>query len=312
MPEFQLSFKQGLAEMELGLGVTTPYRAVFSESEIQGVGGYYSPQLRIPLKFEPFLQQANCEFIIACVWAELHLGLDTERKPDDLLSRIAVSPFTGKSPFTLDMPLSRPLVERMDDFRNGEDLNLYLYLQVEIGVQPSQEHVIRTIDIAAGGNGFTISRSKWIDKMLPGMGYLTRYLIEVPAPSTGILSARFRNALKDLKDAEKSFRNDHYDGTLVACRNVINAITSDESGFKFELEGKASYKNRAEAFGEQCLKPIVGRSKADMIVGEILALERVSSGPTKPGDFSTDRPLAKHILVSTANILAYLGKVFLE
>lgn len=312
MPEIELRLS-GYGRMVRSGG--TPFIVRFELAGIRGAGRFHASHVQIPLRFQSRQIDADLQFIVSDLLAELHLGSTSSAPPstDTLISRVrqfgmlaAYSEFQ----FLVALPLTAQSVEHIEDFRKGKDLEISLYLHAKLAVRSISQESLKDVDSAYGISSFRIPRSYWVDHVLPGMGYLTKYILEIDVPRADTLSEKFQQALKEFKNAEISFQQDNYDEVLVKCRNSIDAMAS---AFRLELgEEPATYRNRVEAFQTQHLQPRVGSTKAKLVADELLALWGPLSAATKPGPFVGDRPAAKYVLQATANLLSYLGKIFLE
>lgn len=311
MPQIHLSV-QGYAT-DLG---GTPFTVSFEATDVTGKGGFYSPHLRIPLTFRAASARPDEERIVADLMSELHLGpLSLEGpgspSPDCLIGRgVFPARLPGAQEFTIIIyvPTSAAMLEHIEDVRAGNDLELSLYLRVGLVVRVSSQRRLSDLDAVFGATTFRIPRSHWVDHVLPALGHLSRYILEVPAPSTIELVQPFERAAHELRNAEDDFRRDNYDGCLTNCRNAIDAVAS---AIRLDLGGEpASFANRVRAFQKEQLQGRIGGTKSELVVQELLALWPALSAATKPGPFTADRPAAKHVLIATANLLGYLGRAF--
>jgi hypothetical protein len=281
----------------------------FEVTQLAGSGGFVAPQLLLPLRVGPVARGGAVEFYLSLVLADLFLGAPPSSPWVEAPAGRAVVPVAGGgSSLSLAVPLTPAGIERIEAFRAGGDLDLSLLLHAPLGVREGGS--FKGVHPAAGRLSFRVPRSHWVDHVLPVLGYLTRYILELDVPAQGELAEPFRRVLASVRAAEGALRRDSYGEVFVQCRNAIDALVS---AFKLDLGGEpASYPNRVKAFQEQRLEPRVGGTKAQLVADELRALWGPLSAVAKPGQFTVDRPAAKHVLHSTVNILGYLGAIFAE
>lgn len=292
------------------LGGRGAFTATFEVTQLAGAGGFDAPHLLFSLAVVPVVPTDAVGFDLPLLAAELHLGSLSAAPPgtEGLVGRVT-APIVGPlANFRLAVPLTAAAVERIEAFRRGQDLALSLALSAPVGVR--QGGVLTGLHPAGGATPFQIPRSHWVDRVLPGLGYLTKYLLELEVPAHGDLTEPFQRALSALRGAEAALRRDSYSEVFVQCRGAIEAVAR---AFKLDLEGeKDSHPARVEAFRKQQLVPRIGDTKAGMIADELRALWRPLSAAAHGGPFTVDRPAAKYVLQSTANLLGYLGTIFAE
>lgn len=310
MPEIEL-FSFGVSKALQGKLGSRVITASFEATSVMGEGNYHSPHLHLPLKLETQTRDPNLRLTPLELDGQLYLGFPASSPPavDTLVShtRHIISP--RFYPVPLRLPLTPREVERIEESRTGKDLPLSLVLNAMLAVRSAQDDTFTDIDYAWGESRFTIPRSHWVDHILPRLGYLAKYLLEIDVPVASELKPSFDKALKEFADAQDAFRRDDYPGVLVNCRNAIDALVSS---FPLDLKDQqASFANRVKAFGKQYVQPMLSsEAKTELITEELLALWPLLSAETKPGPFIADRLIAKHVLQATANLLSYLGKVF--
>jgi hypothetical protein len=311
MPEFDLTSFGLTDKIQEGNGEIS---VSFEVTSILGEGQYNSSHVNIPLKLDAqkYYKDRSLTLTPLEMISYLYYGTPSGNPPsvDTLLSqgRQIIPP--RLSQVYLRFPLSPRNVECIEEFRNGKDLILSISLLVMLKVADSENQFIGT-DYAQTRDTvrFTIHRSHWVDYILPKLGYLTKYILEIDVPATDELRQPFEKAIKEFSDAQAAFLRDDYSGVLVNCRNTIDALVST---FHLDLgDQKPSFANRAKAFGRQFIQPrLNSETKTDLIIKELLALWPLLSAETKPGLFQADRFIAKYVLQDIANLLTYLGKVF--
>ncbi len=292
------------------LGGRGAFIATFEVTQLAGAGGFDSPHLLFPLAVEPTDPRGAVRFDLFLLAAELHLGALTAVPSgvEGLVGRATVPIWGSLSSFRLAVPLTSSAVERIEVSREDRDLDLSLSLCAPLAVRA--EGPLTAMHPAAGSVTFRIPRSHWVDHVLPGLGYLTKYILELDVPARGDLTEPFQRALSALRGAEEALRRDSYSEVFVQCRSAIEAVAR---AFRLDLEGeKDSHPARVEAFRKQQLVSRIGDTKGRMVADELRALWGPLSAAAHGGPSTVDRPAAKYVLQSTANLLGYLGTIFAE
>jgi hypothetical protein len=205
--------------------------------------------------------------------------------------------------------LTPGLIEHIEAIRQVSDLGLLLKVFVPVRLrQPNINSPSQMIglDEAMTTMRLNVPRSHWVDRVLPGIGYKGKLLVEYVIPSDEDLAPVFKKALAELEAASTAFVKDQPDQVWVKCRNVLNELLS---ATKLELEGAASFSNRLKAFREQRLEPVLGVTKSLLVSQQMEAMWSAFSAATKPNSTAIDRRAAKFSLHTTSALLDYVGKV---
>lgn len=302
--------------MSIGLSIENiPQQFTVDASQITGQGGPESPQLFVPivLTLTP-RQQSNThpytQFDIIHIDAELFLttrGIKTSWQSK--LVHIPVWQPT-QYPMTLFFPITRETIHYIQKYREA-DVPGSLRLTIQVAHYPDAPRpepnkpqpppAIRLIDTTAGHHDFTIEQSRWIKNVLPGLGYDTVTLIEIPHVSP-VLPAEYANAVPELAHARQYFHTGDYHKTVIHCRIALDRIHN-----QFPHEKDKLPKDGRFQWLQANLK--ANHAFAEAIVDANYSMANKAhhaSGVT----FS--RAEAETILLMSTAILAYIGNILPE
>lgn len=135
------------------------------------------------------------------------------------------SPYTYSYLFYIDLlPLQ---IERIEDLRNGGDLEFVLQLSgIADGFWGLQSRIVQ-------GVYFQANQSLWI-KVLKDMKYQEFLLFEIPFPLENT-SDELKQAIQYLDQAKDHLLKGHYDEVVGKCRPVLESVTKglkEESDFQ--------------------------------------------------------------------------------
>ncbi|MGA2110609.1 MAG: hypothetical protein ABSG98_00495 [Anaerolineales bacterium] len=309
MPEFGLD-STSISKAMKGKEGWRVLNASLETINVLGEGGFYSPHLCLPMSVGSQSPLEGLFLLPIEITAQLFLGNvgNIPLPVDKLISstRLIVNPL--QSQMLLRLPLTQQQLARVEEARGGKDLELTLYLQAMIVIKSEGDGIFKDIDYASGRCSLSIPRSHWVDHILPALGYMTKYLLEISVPSAPQFQPQFAEAIKEFAEAQGEFQRDNSSGALVNCRNAINAFVST---IPLELQGQpATFPNRVEAFCTQQLQPrVASETKVHFVETQLNALWSLLSAETKPGPFVSDRNIAMYVLSTTASLLTFLGRV---
>jgi len=223
--------------MSIGLAIdNVPQQFTVDTANIVGQGGPESPQLLVPIVFSLTpRQQSNLhpttEFDIIHVDAELYLT--AKRFKASWQSKPLYVHVWQHNPYpmTLFFPITRETTHYIQKNRDGNvPGSLRLTLQVAHYPDPPKNDSNKTlpacitrIDTTGGHHDFVIEQSRWINNVLPGLGYNGPSLIELPNVSP-ILPAEYEAAIPELTKARTYFLAGDYHKTVVHCRIALDRI----------------------------------------------------------------------------------------
>ena len=210
-------------------------KVTIEESNISGRGDKYQPILNIPfvLSFSSFSLDPEFQYHLIGTEAVLSMG-----------SSFSIGKITQFHPlfyssseksnidrdFNLMFFLTPPLLHRMEQIRNGGDIQfgLQIYLQFAISkmfslradmqIQSLQNYEYCRCDIS-----FSVPQSIWVTKILPSLGYGQIKLLEIPIANT-IIPGQFSKSLSELEFAITYFNNGDYDKCVAHCRAALEPL----------------------------------------------------------------------------------------
>ncbi|MCX6955520.1 MAG: hypothetical protein NTV51_25515 [Verrucomicrobia bacterium] len=132
------------------------------------------------------------------------------------------------------IPFDAARLARIEELRKVGDLRLRLDCEllfdelVDVG---QIEEFGRQVPIWALKQHFTaqgqitinLSRSDWVDRVLPQTGYGQIHLFELPVVPLDRIAA-LGVAFKALKEAQEQHKNGHYNGTVISCRQALDSV----------------------------------------------------------------------------------------
>lgn len=280
-------------------------------TQISSQGGPESPLLIVPVNFsfKPRRQSDShpyTPFDIIRIDAELYLTSKSIQasvqsktlyfhlwQPDEQMT-------------TFFFPLTREKIFYIQKHREANVTgSLRLTLQVAHYPDPLKQEsnktqsqsFIRFIDTTSGHDDFVIEQSRWVNNILPGLGYDDITLIELPAISP-LLPEPYDNALPHLLDARKYFHAGDYHKTVIQCRLALDRVNNQ---FPYEKDKMA----KDGRFQWMKANLAATHSYANAIVDANFTMSSKANHDT---GVIFGRPEAETILHMSTIILAYIGK----
>lgn len=280
-------------------------------SHVYGTGGPDYPRLMMNLRsnFLPYGldQKIGDELLFFSIKAELFINDCPHRIADTF------QPFQYQSvrsrqetSVVLDFPLDRYRVEKIEQRRSGD-----VKIKAVVNVASALNGVPRHGDFAASTQPrlhgfqnlfceitFTIPHSVWLQNVLPGLGWGTVQVIELP--SIGLEEfKRMEHAYTALKKGEELFKNGDYDQAVGFCRTAIDPVREDLKKLKLEKPNNLGA-DWAEKIGNSTVEWLT------TVLGKTHGVANTPHHSPNPGHFT--RLDAQMILTVTAAVLAYLGR----
>jgi len=212
----------------------------------------------------------------------------------------------ARKPLTIEVPINRHQLVQIEEDRKGNlqvEMNNLQMLIFKKEEDPPLE--IGHLDPLK----FTISRSHWVEDILPALEYDKFKLIEVPIPEKAI-SEIFKKALEELEQAQRYYNNGEYDEAVSRCRKAIQQIPDTLSRSSNEGE-KASIPTKVKQRLRQHLpENILSNSKREALSTMIIEIWNLTSIPhhvSPPKYFN--RYDAETVIGTTTFLLSYVGKL---
>jgi hypothetical protein len=218
------------------LGMYNVVEADINPDEINGVGGYSSPQIWLPIRIHvshrAIKSHEGFEFISLA--GQIHL----EGRPFARSSPVPVG-FTIQPRFSelksqyhcLEFPVDHSRVAALEKVRAGGDLKLRLDAALEV-VQLhalNQSSPGQVVDTVWGqvqrhrlhlNADLVIPRAAWIERVLPNIGFGVVHLVELPAVSIEG-NSYLTHAFEALRQAQELHRSGHYPESVGKCRVAL-------------------------------------------------------------------------------------------
>jgi len=187
---------------------------------------------------------------------------------------------------SLEIELTASQVEYLEQGRlqNGAraDMELDLQLHGRVMVQSNwatDKETFRfdTIETAVQGSlygSIRIARSDWHERLLPGLGYNERLLIELPLPGQFGESEQIEQvaeAIEKLETARRHLLNEHYREAVHFCREAKDALTKRDPKELMNL-----------------LEPLIGTTKAATVDSVLLAFGKLYTASSHPATLPKD------------------------
>jgi hypothetical protein len=205
-----------------------------------------------------------------------------------------------ESQVTFTIPLDLKTIDRIERSRNG-NLQAVIRIKPLLAVFAPGDKMIETLRYASVQEmRFTVPKSEWVEKILPGLGYKGLELLEFPT-GEGAVAKEFQQAVEEFTQARQHLLNSEWERAVHRCRNVIELIVGARASSvavtsRFSDKVNAFINDHLNANGEQ----------AKFIAKEMNMLWEVCSSAAHPLP-NVSRPDAEFILRATMSLVAYCG-----
>lgn len=289
--------------------------AVVDGNGVYGTGGTSFPMLVVPLRFT-FRCLKN--YGASIDFRELHCRVF----PFDA-GLIAISPATqikkvaspgqeiSDQAVTLEIPIDHVHLAKIDRLRKGGDVRLKLQLEMRLDqVMQLGQARLGVINKTAWGTvehhhcyedmQVIIPRSRWVEQVLPGTGFDTVHIIELPAIPVETC-APFDSAISALREAQKLERMGFYSDAIAKCRVALEPFferreVTDASGNKKSIHGlKQSWQLK------------LGEKTFDWLDTSLRIIKR-EANPTHHSVLVFDQAEAQMLITVTTALLSYAAR----
>jgi hypothetical protein len=208
----------------------------------------------------------------------------------------------------LEFPFDLPTVARIENGRTG-DFGAALRFRSLFAIHgPGPGQGVQRFAIAESQtSGFTISRSHWIEKILPELGYGRIELLEVRVSPSISAEEESPNAVGAIRRARDLLVDGDWNKAVAHCRIAIETIPDTGA---LPSNGTSEFDSRVDSFVKELLIPKIGKQEARFLADGMKSLWRVCGGPIHPA--SSDgfkRPDAEFIVRYTTAIVDYVGSL---
>ena len=309
MPESRFSVGNWGTESQIAL----------EENAITGEGGPDYPRLVIPIKFT-LVPDPEHGKAYTLLWLKVNLILNHKKIAESNAEPLAEYSWRTASSrqLRIEVPVDFYRLSRIEEKRIGDiefrldgsaliAENQIMKNEVSGGNQNLEEKVEK-FSKGSFQIDFKILQSHWINKVLPGLGYGTIKIIEVPIPEK-IIPGIFQNALIELENAQKYFIEGDYDKVAGHCRNAVQLIPES---LILDLTGisRPSFNDKVKKFSDQHLSNVLSKSKREALGSMMKAAWALTSKAHHPSPSkSFNRADAEAVMLITTALLAYVGKL---
>lgn len=203
---------------------------------------------------------------------------------------------------TFAVPLDLRTVDHIEKSRNG-NLQAAIKLKPLLAVHSPDDKVIETLRYAPLSElRFTIPKSEWVEKLLPGLGYKGLELLEIRMNSRAV-AQQLPQAVEEIKQAQEHLLDGDWERAVQRCRNVIELIVNARP---LSVAVTSRFADKINAFINDHLT--AGAEQAKFIGKEMNLLWEVCSPAAHPLPVIV-KPDAEFIVRSTAALIDYCGKL---
>lgn len=209
---------------------------------------------------------------------------------------------------TLLFPLDPARINLIESSRK-ENLNIVLNIRFHYGIcvpiisqSSSKEYIIGSYGSDYKHINFEIPQSNWVKTILPGLGFQSFRLIELPEYSN-LIPEEYKLSLGELAEAEKYYRNGDYDKVVSHCRAALDP-------FKGKMKEMREYIKSKSEFEWIDSSATATYTWLSALYFDSINFASKTHHPPSMGHF--DRSDAESIYLVTVGILSYIGKLKLN
>lgn len=198
---------------------------------------------------------------------------------------------------TYYLPLSSAQISKIEEVRDGKDLEFKLVIRGEGGDNEYTNHIHDDWRI-------NIPRSEWISKLRQS-GFADILLLEVLIPLKELLGENYIDIKKHLEEAQGFFMNGNYRSCIALCRDVIQEIGHAKFGDKNWHNNSLSLLAESPRGNAQKSRNDMNKAERDAAIWAALKHYTHLShhAPSEGGEVLYTRTEAKLIITLTAAFL---------
>lgn len=209
---------------------------------------------------------------------------------------------TFSSQVTFVVPLELRTVYLIEQTRNG-NLQAALKLKALLAMHSPDDKVIETLRYAPLTElRFTIPKSEWIEKVLPGLGYGGLELLEIRMSNRAV-AQQLPQAVEEIKQAQQHFLDADWERAVQRCRNAIELIVNARP---LSVAVTSRFSDKINAFINDHL--MANAEQAKFIGKQMNLLWEVCSPAAHPLPVIS-KPDADFIVRTTAALIGYCGRL---
>lgn len=280
-------------------------------TEIRAEGGPEYPRLVIPIRLDlnpvKGYQETEQRFVILDVQCSLFLQ-DHPFKIADAIASLypyKVSYPNTSNTYTIEFPMDLYRIGKIEEKRRG-NIKLRLDFRFLIGLykpfiiqseeKQDTKDFLTDFESPSAQLYLEVPQSHWVEKILPSLGYLEYFLVEMPKGKKVI-----REAWDYLEKAESAFTRWETKAVFVNCREMgvlLDKAIKDKFG-----EANFAYAER----WSRAYKQFSHFASLD------LHLEDIKMSPKySPEDVKVNKPDAEHLLIVTKSLIKYAEELLQE
>jgi hypothetical protein len=290
----------------------------FETQEISAKNGPEFPVLMIPYELQLHdyedpnergtpVQPVTCVYLAGELWS-----LPQQKAAANSREELAYcAPVPGSqiaSRGYLEFPFDILTVARMEKSRTG-DFGAALKFRSLVAIHaPGAVQTVQRFAIAESQtSGFTISRSHWIERILPELGYGRIELLELRLSRAIAPDRESPKALGAIRRARDLLVDGDWDKAVAHCRIAIETIPDSR---QLQLNGPHQFDLRVDTFVRDQLVPSLGKEEARFLADGMKSLWRICTRPVRlAASDGFKRPDAEFIVRYTTAIVEYVGSL---
>ena len=278
---------------------------------IQGHNEHSTSALFVPFRIQFSNLYINQTALSKVVITGMKAVLHTRGKFTYCSETINLAPGTWLQPHSLAInpqlkfmisqeSLHRIEKERVNNIEFHVELKIQAALYSTLSLSNGQEmEFVRDMEIASGDANFTIPQSRWVNDLLPQMGYDAIRILEIPV-SSPVLPVEYAGAIQELEKAKQSFMIGGYDQAVGYCRIAIEPLKMKY----FELKKHITSDSEAD-WGRKTIDATI--EWIDKMLRSTASYASKSHHYPSGGHFN--KATAEIILMTTVSILAFVGRI---
>lgn len=283
--------------------------------QISANGGYDSPKILIPIKFDlhPIGRGYNSiiyPFELVSVKGELNATEKNFKISESILLPSWKVTDTSSYHISFQFLINSEIINKIEKYRKG-NVQLHLSISLQVGIcekvilhnqgEKFERLFISGFETGQGYTTFQIEQSQWVNKILPQLGHNSYKLVEIPATSQ-VIPDEYKISLGEFEEARKYFINGDYDKTVAHCRAALEPFSGRVNLPKL----KEFVKSKSE-FAWATTVMSATEEWLDKVIKATSAFTSKTHHAPSIGHFS--RTEAEIVLMLTTGIVAYIGKI---
>jgi hypothetical protein len=214
-----------------------------NENEIMASSDSLNSYLEMPAKISIHFKEENIEIDFLSFESNLFFG-DMQMVCSDIHSIKGGTYFNNnKIDLNLKFKITKDVISQIEKFRQS-DVKFYIKLKFlfiiknRIKLESNQNLYSEMKETSIS---FEIPQSKWVNSIMPKLGYNNIRLIEIPKAHNQ-LSDDYIDIKKEFDKAESYFNNKDYHKCVAHCRNAIDSFNRNLKKIRKDEQSESAYK----------------------------------------------------------------------